>query len=270
MAAARAGRNYLAGFLGFIERVGNALPHPATLFALMAGVVVLGSALGAYLELEVAHPKDGAAVRAVSLLTVPGLHRMLTEMVRNFTSFAPLGTVLVSMLGIGVAEASGLMGTALRLLVLWAPRPLLTFALVLAGVLSNMASELGYVLLVPLAAIIFLAVGRHPVAGMAAAFAGVSGGYSANFLIGTVDPLLAGLSQEAAQIIDPAYQVDATANWYFMMASTLFIAFAGTMVTEKIVIPRLGEYRGDEKPGEIHPLSRDEKRGLWMALAAAA
>ena len=269
-AAARGGRNYLAGFLGFIERVGNALPHPATLFAIFAGVVVLGSALSAYLELEVAHPKDGTAVRAVSLLTVPGLHRMLTEMVRNFTGFAPLGTVLVSMLGIGVAEGSGLMGTALRLLVLWAPRPLLTFALVLAGVLSNMASELGYVLLVPLAAIIFLAVGRHPVAGMAAAFAGVSGGYSANFLIGTVDPLLAGLSQEAAQIIDPAYQVDATANWYFMMASTLFIAFAGTMVTEKIVIPRLGEYRGDEKPGEIHPLGQDEKRGLWMALAAAA
>jgi aminobenzoyl-glutamate transport protein len=146
---------------------------------------------------------------------------------------------------------------------------LLTFAIVLAGVLSNAASEIGYVLLVPLAAVIFLAVGRHPIAGMAAAFAGVSGGYSANLLLGTVDPLLSGLSQEAARIIQPDFTVNPACNYYFMAASTFFITIAGTLVTEKIVIPRLGVYGGNEKAEELKPLGALEKRGLWFALAAS-
>ena len=263
--AARPRRNYLGLFLGTIEKVGNALPHPATLFALLAAAVVVLSAVVARLDLQVTHPGTGELISPVSLLTIEGMHRMLTGMVVNFTSFAPLGTVLVSMLGIGVAEASGLIGAALRLLVLWAPRALLTFVLVFAGVLSNTASELGYVLLVPLAAIIFLAAGRHPIAGMAAAFAGVSGGYSANLLLGTVDPLLAGLSQEAAQIIDVSYKVNPAANYYFMFVSAFFIAAAGTWVTEKIVVPRLGPYRGDEKGDGLQSFTKEEKRGLVFA-----
>ena len=159
--------NYLSLFLNSIERVGNALPHPATLFALLAAAVVVLSGLAAWLDLSVVHPGTGEVIQPVSLLSVEGLHRMLTEMVKNFTSFAPLGTVLVSMLGIGVAEGSGLIGAALRLLVLSAPQRLLIFVLVFAGVLSNTASEIGYVLLVPMAGIIFLAAGRHPIAGMA-------------------------------------------------------------------------------------------------------
>ena len=136
----------------------------------------------------------------------------------------------------------------------------------MAGVLSNTASEVGYVLLVPLSAIIFLAVGRHPIAGLAAAFAGVSGGYSANLLLGTVDPLLAGLSEEAAHIIDASYTVDATANLYFMFASTFFIAAAGTWVTEKMVVPRLGTYKGKAEAEELRALTPEDKRGLWYAL----
>lgn len=134
--------------------------------------------------------------------------------------------------------------------------------------LSNTASEIGYVLLVPLAATIFLAAGRHPLAGLAAAFAGVSGGYSANLMLGTVDPLLAGLSEEAARIIDPSYQVNATANYYFMFVSTFFIAAAGTWVTERIVAPRLGDYTGSEKAEELSALTPEERRGLWFTLAA--
>ena len=267
--AARPKRNYLGLFLSAIEKVGNALPHPATLFAILAAAVVVLSALAARLDLQVTHPGTGELISPVSLLTIEGLHRMLTGMVGNFTSFAPLGTVLVSMLGIGVAEASGLIGAALRLLVLWAPRALLTFVLVFAGVLSNTASELGYVLLVPLAAIIFLAAGRHPIAGMAAAFAGVSGGYSANLLLGTVDPLLAGLSEEAARIVNDAYRVNPAANYYFMFASTSMIAAAGTWVTEKIVVPRLGTYEGDEKGEGLQALTKEEKRGLLFAGVAA-
>ncbi|MCW8804545.1 MAG: AbgT family transporter [Ignavibacteriaceae bacterium] len=252
-------------FLGIIEKVGNKLPHPTTLFALFAlGVVVLSWVVSLF-DLSVVHPGTGKEISPVSLLSVEGLHRIILNLVTNFTSFAPLGTVLVSLLGIAVAEHSGLIGTALRLLVLKAPKKLLTFVIVFSGILSNTASEIGYVLLVPLAAIIFLAVGRHPIAGLAAAFAGVSGGYSANLLLGTLDPLLAGLSQEAAHIIDPSYEINAAANYYFMFVSTFFIAAAGTWVTEKIVIPRLGSYKGSAEREEIKPLSQDEKKGLWYA-----
>jgi aminobenzoyl-glutamate transport protein len=252
-------------FLNLIEVGGNALPHPATLFAGFALLVILLSGLASQFNLQVTHPATGEIIRIQNLLSVSGLHRILEEMVTNFTSFAPLGTVLVAMLGIGVAESSGLIGTVLRLLVLTAPKRLLTFVIVFAGILSNTASEVGYVLLVPLAGIIFLAVGRHPIAGLAAAFAGVSGGYSANLLLGTLDPLLAGLSQEAAHIIDPSYLVNPACNFYFMFVSTFFIAAAGTWVTEKVVIPRLGLYSGDEKPEEIRKLSAEEKRGLKFA-----
>ncbi|HUV13235.1 MAG TPA: AbgT family transporter [Acidobacteriota bacterium] len=252
-------------FLLLVERVGNALPHPGTLFALLAGVVLVLSWMFSLIGISAIHPATSELIEPVNLLSKNGLHRILTQMITNFTGFAPLGTVLVAMLGIGVAEGSGLIGAALRLLVISAPKRLLTFVIVMAGVLSNTASEIGYVLLVPLAAVIFLAVGRHPIAGLAAAFAGVSGGYSANLFLGTVDPLLSGLSQEAAQIIDPAYVVNPACNYYFMAASTFFIAAAGTWVTEKIVVPRLGDYEGDVQPEELRRLKPEEKRGLLYA-----
>ncbi|HET9531782.1 MAG TPA: AbgT family transporter [Blastocatellia bacterium] len=261
--------NLLARALGFIERAGNALPHPATLFAIMALAVIIISAIAAQFNIAVTHPGTGKPIQPVSLLSLAGLHRILTEMVTNFTGFAPLGTVLVALLGIGVAEGSGFIGAALKLLVLSAPRRLLTFVIVFAGVMSNAASEVGYVLLVPLAAVIFLAVGRHPIVGLAAAFAGVSGGYSANLLLGTVDPLLAGLSEEAARIVTPEYQVNPACNYYFMAASTFLISGAGTFITEKVVAPRYGEYTGEEKIEEITEITREEKRGLWFALIAA-
>jgi aminobenzoyl-glutamate transport protein len=256
---------FVTRMLAVIERVGNALPHPAMLFASLAGGVVALSGIGAVLGLSATHPGTGEPIHAVSLVSISGLHRILTQMITNFTGFAPLGTVLVSLLGIGVAERSGLIGTALRLLVLSAPRSLLTFVIVFAGILSNTASEVGYVLLVPLGAMIFLAVGRHPVAGLAAAFAGVSGGYSANLLLGTLDPLLAGLTEEAARIVQPTYEVNAACNYYFLAGSTFFIATAGTWVTEKLVVPRLGAYKGSEKPQTLDHLSPDEKRGLVYA-----
>jgi aminobenzoyl-glutamate transport protein len=261
-------RDYFALFLAGVEKVGNMLPHPGTLFALLALAVVVVSGVAFRLDIQAVHPGSGEIIRPVSLLSIEGFHRMLTQMVTNYTSFAPLGTVLVAMLGIGIAESSGLIGAVLRLLVLSAPRHLLTFIIVFSGVLSNTASEIGYVLLVPLAAVIFLAAGRHPIAGLAAAFAGVSGGYSANLLLGTIDPLLAGLSEEAARIIDPAYQVNPACNYYFMFASTFIITAAGTWVTEKIVVPRLGSYTGDVQREELQALTGEEKRGLIFAAVA--
>jgi aminobenzoyl-glutamate transport protein len=255
-------------FLNTIERLGNGLPHPATLFASFALAIILLSWLTSRLGLEAINPKDGLPVVPVNLMSRHGLHWILDNTVHNYTGFAPLGTVLVALLGIGVAEKSGLIGTVLRLLVHAAPRGLLTFVLVMAGVMSNMASDVGYVLLVPLGAIIFMSVGRHPIAGLAAAFAGVSGGFSANLLLGTIDPLLAGISQEAARIIDPAYTVTPACNYYFMVVSTFVIAAAGTWVTEKVVEPRLGVYLGEDTSGneKVGPLDSAEKRGLLMAL----
>ncbi|MEX1311404.1 MAG: AbgT family transporter [Candidatus Sulfomarinibacteraceae bacterium] len=254
--------------LAMVERTGNALPHPATLFLLMALAVIVISGVAAWAGVSAVNPATGEAIEVVSLLSIAGLHRILEEMVVNFTGFAPLGTVFVAMLGIGIAESSGFIGAALRLLVLSAPKRLLTFVVVFAGVLSNTASEVGYVLLVPLAGTLFLAVRRHPLAGMAAAFAGVSGGYSANLLLGTVDPLLAGLSQEAARIVDPAYIVNPACNFYFMAVSTVLIAGAGTVVTEKLVEPRLGRYQGSEETGQVGSLTAEERRGLRFAAIA--
>ncbi|AFN73645.1 p-aminobenzoyl-glutamate transporter [Melioribacter roseus P3M-2] len=253
---------YIDKFLSIVENVGNRLPHPTTLFALFALSVVILSWLVSRFEFSVVHPGTGEIITPVNLLSVEGIHRIILNMITNFTSFAPLGTVLVALLGIAVAEHSGLIGTVLRYLVLKSPPKLLTFVIVFSGILSNTASEIGYVLLVPLSAIIFLAAGRHPIAGLAAAFAGVSGGYSANLLLGTIDPLLAGLTQEAAHIIDKSYEVNAAANYYFMFVSTFFIAAAGTWVTEKIVEPRLGKYSGNVEAEEIKPLGKAEKRGL--------
>ncbi|MDA3943093.1 MAG: AbgT family transporter [Bacteroidetes bacterium] len=268
-AAQQKPKGFVDKFLYYVEKVGNALPHPATLFAIFAALALVLSWVASQFDLEVIHPGTGELIQPVNLLSVHGLHMILTNMVTNFTGFAPLGVVLVAMLGIGIAEGSGLIGTALRLMVLSSPRRILTFVVVFAGILSNTASEVGYVLLIPLSAIIFLAVGRHPIAGMAAAFAGVSGGYSANLLLGTIDPLLAGLSQEAAQIIDPGYVVNPAANYYFMFVSTFFIAAAGTWVTDKIVEPRLGKYEGTEEAEEIKRLNAAEKKGLRYAVVAA-
>jgi aminobenzoyl-glutamate transport protein len=257
--------------LDLIERGGNRLPHPATLFAVFAALVLILSALAS--GASAVHPSTGKTIAAVNLLTPEGIRRIVTGLVTNFTGFVPLGTVLVAMLGVGVAEGSGLLGALLRALVLNAPGRLITLVVVFAGVMSNAASEAGYVILIPLAAIVFHAAGRHPLAGLAAAFAGVSGGYSANLVLGTVDPLLAGLSTEAARLIQPGYTVNPAANYYFMSASTFLVTIVGFLVTERVVEPRLGSYAAPESAGtaseatalSMAPLSAVERRGLIAA-----
>ncbi|UHQ19439.1 AbgT family transporter [Lysobacter sp. KIS68-7] len=265
---ARPARSLTDRFLHIVEVGGNALPHPATLFALLTLCVVVGSWLAVQLGITAAHPATGEIIRPVDLLSREGVHRLLTGLVPNFTGFAPLGAVLVSLIGIGVAEHSGLIGAALRRLVFAAPTWALTPVVVFAGVMSNMASEIGYVLLIPLAGLMFQGAGRHPIVGMAAAFAGVSGGYSANLLLGSIDPLLSGLSQEAARVVDPAYTVNAAANWYFMMASTPLVVAIGTWVTQRFVAPRFASLPEAQADGAIAPPDAMERRGLRWALVA--
>ena len=274
--------NRITRFLHVVEWLGNALPHPVTLFALFAASVVVFSGILAFFDVAVVDPRpagakgraDNGLIEVMSLMNAEGLRMIVLNLVRNFVEFAPLGTVLVALLGVGVAERSGWLTAVIRGMVLKAPPKLVTVIIVFAGVLSNTASEMGYVVLVPLAAVVFYSLGRHPLAGLAAAFAGVSGGYSANLLIGTVDPLLSGITTEAAQLIDPGYDVDVSANWYFMIASTFLITAIGSFVSLKIVEPSLGRYEGtpadlgEEDSHRMDPLTATEKKGLWRSLWA--
>ncbi len=270
-------------FLNSVEWLGNALPHPVTLFALLSVFIVLLSGLLAWFGVAVSDPRpEGAPGRAadgvitvISLVNAEGLRRIVENLVANFAGFVPLGTVLVAMLGVGVAERSGLLSATIRAMVLGAPPKLVTAVIVFAAVLSNSASEMGYVVMIPLAAAIFHALGRHPLAGLAAAFAGVSGGYSANLLLGTVDPLLAGITEAAAQIIEPDYFVHPAVNWYFMISSTFLVTAIGTWVTTVIVEPRLGRYDPSQAAEDLDegdrlaPLTPTEWRALrWAGVAA--
>lgn len=271
-------------FLATVEFLGNMLPHPITLFAIFCVAIIVGSGIAEWFGLSAIDPRpigasgrdpDGV-IEVVSLMSVDGLHRIVTGLVTNFTGFAPLGTVLVAILGVSVAEHSGLLSATMRNMVMGASKRFVTFMIVLAAILSNTASELGYVVLIPLAAMIFHSLGRHPLAGLAAAFSGVSGGYSANLLLGTIDPLLAGITTPAAQMIDPNYVVGAEANWYFMVISTFLIAILGTVITEKIVEPRLGKYDPKEASEDLSSSTVDkitaiEKKGLrWAGFAFLA
>ena len=246
--------------LDVIERAGNRLPNPTILFIVLCFIILCLSALAAMLSLQAVHPVNGTTIQAINLISVAGLHRILSESVTNFTSFAPVGTVLVAIMGIGVAEHSGLLNTLLRATVLRTPRQLLTFTVILAGVLSSLAADTGYVVLIPLAALIFVSAGRNPLVGITAAFAGVSGGFSANLIIGPLDALLAGISTEAAGLIEEGYNVNAAGNYYILVVSTLIVTLAGTWVTEKIISPRLPAEK-QQKP-ELESISETDMLGI--------
>jgi aminobenzoyl-glutamate transport protein len=257
-------------FLNGVERVGNALPNPSTLFALLCVVVVVLSWVFHRMGVQVIHPANGQTVAVVNLLSLEGMQRFVVGLVPNFINFPPLGTVLACLVGIAVAERTGLIAALLRLIVLNSPPKLLTPMVIFGGIMSHSGGDIGYVLFIPLGAALFHAVGRHPLAGLAAAFAGVSGGFSANLLLGTIDPLLAGITQAAAASsgVRPGYIVHATANYYFLVAATFLLTAVGWFVTEKIVEPRLGKYTGDAPREPITPLSAAEKRGLvWTVVA---
>ncbi|KIL47178.1 AbgT family transporter [Jeotgalibacillus campisalis] len=253
-----------------IERIGNKLPHPVTLFFIFAALVVLASALGSALGWSV-EDGEGESINVFNLLSSEGILYMFESAVTNFTGFAPLGTVLVTMLGIGIAERSGLISAALKALVTSVPKQLLTAALVFGGIMSSMAADAGYVVLTPLGAVLFAGLGRHPLAGLAAAFAGVSAGFSANLLVTSLDPLLGELTIAAAATFDPAYAegMNILMNYYFMIASVVMLTIAGTFVTEKIVEPRLGKYKGEidkEEAEDMKTVTPLEKKGLWLSL----
>lgn len=252
-------------FLDRIERLGNALPHPALIFLILGVFVILLSALFSALSITATHPITGKILEPINLLSGSGVRFILNDMVKNFTGFAPLGTVLIAMLGFSLSEKSGLLSTLLRLLVLKSPKAMLVPAILFAAVMSHTGGDIGYVLLIPLAGLTFHSAGMNPIAGIAICFAGVSGGFAANFLLSTADPLLSGLSQEAARIINKDYLVSPLSNYYFMASSSILIIVVGTIIANKITIPFLGKYSGDNPEEKINKLTSSEKKGLKAA-----
>ncbi len=257
------------GFLGTVERVGNKLPDPAVLFIALLFIVWVLSWLLSYVTFDVFHPATGERIVIVNQLAADNFVQFLATMVNRFMTFGPVGVVLVAMLGIGVAEHTGFINVAIRALLNVTAKWLLTPMVILVGIVSHSAVDAGYVLVIPLGGVIFYAAGRHPLAGIAAAFAGVSGGFSANFVPSSLDPLLQGLTLEGARLLDPTIEVNTLNNYFFTTASSVLIVGLGWYITDKVVEPRVSsiEIDGDaEDLPEMHDLTPEERRGLRWAL----
>jgi aminobenzoyl-glutamate transport protein len=259
--------------LNAIERVGNKLPDPAALFLILLLLTWVLSALLAPVQFSEIDPRNNQPIQIKNQLAGTSIAAFLSNMVTTFTGFHPLGVVLVALLGVGVAEHTGFINACLKGLLSFTSARLLTPMLLLVAIVSHTAADAGYVLVIPLGGVIFYAAGRHPLAGIAAAFAGVSGGFSANFIPSSLDPLLSGLSQAAAQIINPERLVNPLCNWFFTGASSLLIIVLGWFLTDRVVEPRLRNVAMDGDPSEMpkmETLGAKERRGLFASLVALA
>jgi aminobenzoyl-glutamate transport protein len=266
-------------FLNFIEVAGNKLPDPAVLFALLLAVVWVTSWVMSGMVFSEIDPRTGQAIQIKNLMAPTALTEFTAKMVNTFVTFPPLGVALVAMLGLGVAEYTGFINAGLRKILFITPKFLLTPALIAVGILSHVAVDAGYVLVIPLGAVIFYAAGRHPLAGIAAAFAGVSGGFSCTFFVpSSLDPLLAGLTQVAARLSsDPAAAsmvINPLNNYYFTTASVLVVVLVGWFLTDKVIEPRLSKTPVDGDPAglpKMDALQPNEIKGLrWSAVAMIA
>ena len=256
------------GILGWIERGGNRLPDPVVIFLYCILAVIGISVAAALAGMSALHPTavdaagNAVAIQAESLLSPDNIRRLLVEMPVTFTSFHPLGYVLVVMLGAGVAERSGLLGTAMSAAVSNVPRLLLTPAVALVGMLGNLAADAAYVVLIPLAGVIFAAAGRHPIAGIAAAFAGVSGGFSANLLPGQLDALLFGITEAAAETILPSWDANIAGNAWFIIAMTFVFLPVIWYITDRVIEPRLAPLGDGPMESGSAGIVRDSDTGI--------
>ncbi|MGP4081190.1 AbgT family transporter [Pseudalkalibacillus sp. R45] len=252
-------------FLDWVERSGNKLPDVLTLFAIFTGMILLASFIAGKLGWSAENPADGKTVTAVNLLDGQGIVRILTEMVNNFMAFPPLGLVLVVMLGVGLAESTGLVSAFMRKVVLASPKVLILPIIVFIGIFGNAAADAALIVLPPIAALVFMTMGRHPIAGLALGYASVAGGFSANLILSMLDVLLAGFTESSAQIVDKNYEANPAMNYYFLIASTFVLVPVAVFVCSKIVEPRLGEYTLNAKVETKSKLTDHERRGLVWA-----
>jgi len=261
----------MAKILDGIEKIGNKLPDPALLFVFGIVVVWVFSLALAGIDFGASNPSTGEAISVLNLLRADELVKTMTTMVSTFTGFAPLGVVLVAMLGVGVAEHSGYINTGLKWALGFTPKAMLTPMVILVGIVSHSAVDAGYVLVIPIGGVIFYAAGRHPLAGIAAAFAGVSGGFSANFVPSALDPLLQGFTQQSAQLLDGDYNVNVLCNYYFTTASSVLITCLGWFITDRLIEPRLNRHTplddDIEEAPEMTGITAEEGKGfLWANL----
>ncbi|SFE22780.1 aminobenzoyl-glutamate transport protein [Lentibacillus persicus] len=255
-------------FLNVIERIGNKLPDPFMLFVTLAVIVVLLSGFISLFDVTFTQPGSDEQTSIKNLLSVEGVRFMVTSVIENFVGFAPLGIVLTMMLGVGLADKVGLLEAFMKNTILRAPKRLITYAVVFTGILGNLAADAAFVIVPPLAAMAFYSVGRHPLAGLAAGFAGVGAGFTANLIVANTDNVLSGISTEVMQTIEGAPIVTPVDNWYFMVVSALVLTAAGGLVTEKIIEPRLGQYAGGLSKS-FEETTIKEKKGLRNAFLAA-
>src|SRR6056297_2666787 len=253
--------------MNFIEKAGNKLPDAGMLFVVLLVIVWVLSAILSPFDFGEVHPMTGNSLNVQNLLTGTQLAGFLASMVNTFVLFAPLGIVLVAMLGVGVAEHSGWIDAGLKKLLNFTPKQLLTPMLILIAIVSHTAADAGYVLVIPLGGVIFYAAGRHPLAGIAAAFAGVSGGFSANFIPSAIDPLLMSFTLEAARILDPDIALNPLNNLYFTALSSILIVSVGWLITDKIIEPRLNAASPVDADAEESPdmdvISARERKAFW-------
>lgn len=258
--------------LDFIERFGNKVPHPAVIFLVLIGVVMVLSAifgaLGSSVTFEQANPISGevdhVTAQVLSLLDAQGLQFVFTSPVANFSNFQAVGIILLAMMGVGVAEEVGLIAAMIRKLVAVTPPSLITATVVFLGLLSSIATDAGYLVLIPLGAAIFASIGRHPLAGLAAAFAGVSTGFAVNILVTPLDGMLVEITNEAIHLIDPSMSIGVMSNFWFEAASVIMLTVLFTIVTDRFVEPRLGAYDGPHIE-TADEMTAEEKRGLKFA-----
>lgn len=262
-------RPFIHRALDAIERLGDRLPDPVFIFAWIIGALVLASVICAGLGVSAINPINGELLIAESLLAPDNIRTLLVEMPKTLTGFAPLGYVLLIMLGAGIAERVGLLSAAIRAMMSQTPRRLVVPVVIFLGLVANHAADTGFVILLPLAGAAFAAVGRHPVAGIAAAFAGVVGSFAGNPLPGQFDALILGLSEPAARLIDPTWTANLVGNWYFTAATGLVFIPVAWWVTVKVVEPRLGPWTPPaDLPPQDAPLTQVERRALrWSGFA---
>lgn len=276
-------RRLLRGLLDAVERIGNRLPDPAVIFLVGVVVTLVLSAVLAPVHFTETDPRTlkldaagnviaSAPIAVKNLLTGESLVSLLTRSVRTFTEFPPLGIVLVAMLGVGLAEQTGFLQTGIKFLLALTPKRLLTPMLILVAIVSHSGGDTGFVLVVPLGGFVFAAAGRHPVAGIACAFAGVAGGLSASFLPSALDPLLQAFTQSAAQIVLPGRTVNPLCNWHFMSAASGVILLVAWFLTDRVIEPRLQATLppdGGAKDGEaMDTLTPPERRGFLGGLTS--
>ena len=227
----------VGGILGWIEKMGNRIPNITMLFICAFVITCIASAILSQMHFDYVHPSTGAPIEITNMLSPASLVTLLTKMVTNYTGFPPLGMVIVATLGIGIADGSGYINTGLKKILSVTPKKLITPIVILVGMISHLAPDSGYMIIIPIAAYMFYATGKHPLAGIGASFAGIAGAFAANYTPSAIDPVIQGFTQMAAQIIDPTYEVNVLCNYFYAFGST-FIVIAGCWwVTERVVEP---------------------------------